>query len=451
MTDFIHTRFASCFDAERVRESITVRPPSLVSLNDTHPFVAAEILSDSLKQIFIPNQFSLQFISEMLGKAYLHHCYLFSSEVEYTSKIYNPPEVEVSPVCVTGLAGVGKSRTLVALQKVMPEPIEYLSQHYSGAVTLVSHWYASARGKLSGKGLLCDFLSLKLNAQVSVGKYLLECRRRANRDGVSLVLLDELQHISTGPGSAKVTEILLTMAAIGPPMVYACNYSLLHKLLRRNSEDKQRLLSEPRIMLPDEPGSKDWIDYIDECVRVSGGHIRPGATEFAAEIYRCTFGIKRLVVLLLKQAYVECRSDGRSWVELSDLGRAYRSAAFTSNAIDVEELHLQALNSRQTTRLDLRCPFDLPVARKTNIVKFAKAERDSRVIATVFDSALTERERAAKNRILGPSASSSTTGRVKRTRKPVAEKLSEADQAKAFFEYLANSSSPGKSEKPEKN
>lgn len=445
MTNFIHTRFSSCLDSERVRNKITVRPASIDSLNDTHPLVGAEVLANSLKQIYIPNQFSLLFINEMLIKAYMHQLNVFSSEVEYTSRIYNPPEVEVSPVCLTGLAGVGKSNTVTALRKVMPEPTEYFSEHCTGPVTLVSHWYASARGKLSGKGLLCDFLSIEKNPLVSMGKLLLEARRRANRDAVSLVLLDETQHINTGSGSVKVTDILLTMAAIGPPMVYLSNYSLVHKLLRRNSEDKQRSLSDPRIMLPDEPDSKDWKDYIDECVRVSGGHIRPSSTEFAAEVYRCTFGIKRLAVLLLKQAYVECRNDGRLWVELSDLGRAYRSAAFTSNASEVEELHLQALNSRQTKRLDLCCPFDLPVAHKSKILKFVRAERQSHVVATVFDSALTSRERAAKNRIEKPTAHSSA--RAKQRRKPVAEKQSEVDQAKAFFEYLANSSSPGKPKK----
>jgi hypothetical protein len=61
---------------------------------------------------------------------------------------------------------------------------------------------------------------------------------------------------STGLGASKVTDILLTMAAIGPPMIFVSNYSLVHKLLRRNNEDKQRLLSESRIMLSDEPESQ---------------------------------------------------------------------------------------------------------------------------------------------------------------------------------------------------
>jgi hypothetical protein len=445
MTDIIQSRFSACLDPEYVRKTITVRPDLVPFLEGLQPLVAAEVLSNSLKQIFIPNQFALQFINEIIGRAYLRHCFVFDSEVGYISRIYTPPEVEVSPICLTGLAGVGKSRALDALRKVMPAPSELYSSHYNGAVTLLSHWYASARGKVSGKSLLADFIfSESDRPSGNLAKLLVEVRRRANRDGVSLVLLDETQHINTGLGSAKVTDILLTLAAIGPPVVYVCNYSLVHKLLRRNSEDKQRLLSEPRIMLPDLPGSKDWSEYVDECIRVSGGCIRPGTGDFAGELYRCTFGLKRLAVQLLKQAYVECRSDGRHSIELPDLARAYRSAAYTSNASEVEELHKQAVGNRQSVRLDLDCPFELPAAHKSNIVQFAKAERDERVAAKVFDSSLTEAERAAKKHLeVGKE-----TVVKKRTRQPAAEKVSEDEQAKAFYDYLELANHSNKSKKP---
>lgn len=77
-----------------------------------------------------------------------------------------------------------------------------------------------------------------LSKLVTVAELLSECRRRANRDGVSLVILDEMQYIQKGLGAAKVTDILLNMAGIGPPMIYVCNYSLGHKLFERNNEDQ---------------------------------------------------------------------------------------------------------------------------------------------------------------------------------------------------------------------
>jgi hypothetical protein len=100
------------------------------------------------------------------------------------------------------------------------------------------------------------------------------------------------------------------------------------------------------------------------------------------------------ITLLLKLAYVECRKANRQWVNLIDITRAYRSAAYTASAAEVEEL--QALsNRRKQNHKDLQCPVDLPDAVKSNVVDFTRADRSERVIATVFQSALSEKERAA--------------------------------------------------------
>ncbi|MEG5264895.1 transposase [Pseudomonas sp. JDS28PS106] len=443
--DIISHRFDTCLNLENVCRIITVRPEPVPSLENLHPLIAAEVFSSTLKEIFIPNQFTLNFINEMVHRAYLHHCHIFSSELDYISRIYTPPEIEVSPVCLTGLAGIGKSRTLAALRKVMPPPVAFHTSHHVGEVTLTSHWYASGRGKVSGKSLLAEFMFADADRPVGdLSKFLLEARRRAYALAVSLVMLDETQHINTGLGSAKITEIILNLSSIGPPAVFVGNYSLLHKLLRRNSEDKQRLLSDPRIMLPDDPHSKDWHDYIQECVRVSKGAIRPGTVDFAGEVYRCTFGIKRFVIHLLKQAYIEARKIGRHWIEFSDLTRAYCSAAYTSNASEVEELHRHSLNGqRQKERLDLYCPFKLPAAHLSNVVKFVTTERDKRVISKVFDSALNEKERLAQKQTEVPG----TVESKKRPPRAVTEKLSDVEQAKAFFDYIDNSGEPKKPKK----
>lgn len=449
MNNVIAERFTGCSDPEHIRLRVTVRPDPVEPLNDLDYLVASEIFADALKKIFIPNKFSIDFIKEAVDRAQLHHNEIFSSYVDYVSKIYTPPESEVFPICLTGLAGVGKSQTIAALRKVLPQPVNFSCDHYDGDITLFSHWYKSARGNKSGKALLADFLSTENPGSIrgTLAKALQECRRRAVRDGVSLVILDETQHINTGLASAKITEILLTMAAIGPPMIYICNYSLAHKLLGRNSEDKQRLLSEPRIMLPDDPQSADWKDYISDCIRVSNGHIKADAIEFAEEVYRCTFGVKRLVVQLLKQAYIESRKDQRHHVELSDLARAYRSTSYTSNASEVEELQLQALRSRKSTsRLDLKCPFELPSELKSNVIQFTKLDRQKRVAAKVFESSLTEAERAGLKQISGDEAANPEKN--KKTRKPAAIKLSEDETAKAFLEFASTVTPPPKPRRP---
>jgi len=111
---------------------------------------------------------------------------------------------------------------------------------------------------------------------------------------------------------------------------------------------------------------------------------------------------------LIKLAYIEARSSGRESIDITDITRAYRSPVYATNQKDVEELHLQALQNRTTgRRIDLRCPFELPSTLRSNVVKFARADRDNRVINKVFHSSLNESERSAIEHI-EPEASKAT-------------------------------------------
>lgn len=443
MSRVIDGWFGESLTVEQIRSRVTVRSEPVPDLSVRDTMIASEQLETGLAQIFIPNEFSLAFIEEMVGRASMHSQRLFTNEASYVSGIFNPPEVEVAPICLSGLAGVGKSQTIAAVLKLLPPPTEFSCSLYEHPVTLVSHWFASARGKASGKALLEDFVfgDAKPSGRTTIAQLLQESRRRANRDGVSLAVLEEMQHTSTGSGVANVTDILLTMTGVGPPMIYVCNYSLGHKLFGRNSEDKQRLLANPRIMLPDDPGSADWLNYVAECVRVSNGAITADLSELAAELYRCTYGLKRLAVQLLKRAYVECRDAGRQCVTLLDITAAYRSTAYTANARDVETLQHLALSGRpKKADMHLVCPFDLPAAMKSNVVKFAREERHQRVIGKVFESALTENERAAKKHLETLVLQSPPAPKTRR-RAPVT-KLTEEEQGKAFLEYMDTLAAP---------
>ncbi|MBD9428251.1 transposase [Pseudomonas sp. PDM15] len=432
MNDSVSARFDEFLDLEKIRQLVTVTPDALRSLESLDALVAADTLEKSLKAIYLPNDFILGFIKEMYAKAAHHSEWLFSNEAEYIARIYNPPATEIFPVCLTGLAGVGKSQAISALQKVLPSPFDFECAHFQGCLSLVSYWSTSARGKAGGRQMLADLIGANGG---NASKLLVECRRRANRDGVSLALLDETQHINTGQGASKVTEILLTMAAIGPPMIFVSNYSLIHKLNRRNAEDKHRLLSEPRIMHPDDPGSGAWNSYIVECFRVAGDRVKGSVDEFAQEIYRSTFGIKRSVVHILKQAYIAARGAGREYLTVGDISKAYHCPAYAAYKNDVEILQLIALQGpKARNRLDLICPFNLPATSKSNVVAFVRGERESKVINNVFESSLTEAERSGLEKI---KSDQTTPPRPKSPRMPRLPEATIDDLASAFLEDVS--------------
>jgi hypothetical protein len=200
-------------------------------------------------------------------------------------------------------------------------------------------------------------------------------------------------------------------------------------------------------MLPDHPESQDWKDYVSESIRVCNGNIQVGMDDLTTELHRSTFGIKRLAVQLLKLAYIECRSAGRKSINLADVSKAFRSSAYSSNSRDVQQLQLQSLQPCSPgTHLDLRCPFDLPIDRNSNVVSFAREDRDNRVNAAVFDSALNEKERLAMKHIgllSGDVARSS-----KQNRPPPVPKVSDEEMTKSFFEIVDSLKQTTKPRKP---
>ncbi|EEB97391.1 hypothetical protein MPER_03300, partial [Moniliophthora perniciosa FA553] len=76
----------------------------------------------------------------------------------------------------------------------------------------------------------------------------------------------------------------------------------------------------------------------------------------------------------------------------------------------------------------------------SNVVKFARAERQDRVTQKVFDSSLTASERSVKKQLdASANALQKPTARPRRT--PV-EELSEEEQAKAFFALMEDDKDP---------
>lgn len=433
MIDILTTRFQPSLDDKHLREAITVRPEPVLGLENLNRYVAAERLSETLKKVFIPTAFTLDLIQEMLGRAQSFSVDNFSTEQQYLSCLYNPPAREVFPICFTGLAGVGKSATITALRKVLPSPQALKIDHYVKEAVVVSHWYASARESSLVRQLLADLLNQTISSRDSVAELIARCRRRAYAEGVSIVLLDEMQFVNLGQGAARVTDILLSMAKIGAPLIYVANYSLVHKLKERNSEDTQRLLSEPRIMLPDTLDCKSWHEYMRECLAACNDRLKIEAKILAEDLYRFTFGIKRFVVQLLKLAYLEARSASRFSIERRDLQAAFVSSGYSVHKIAVEELVREAIQKSSTgIRKDLKCPFTIPL--RSSVIEFSRKDREQRVATKVLVSALTKTELSGLQEVAPNLFATNLPSNVKKTS---VRKTSDEEMAKNHARLLA--------------
>lgn len=81
MIEKLQTRFEGLIDIEYIRKKVTIRPDPVGDIDRLPPMLAAHILEMALRQIFLPNQFSLELIAELVGRAAVHSAICSESEI----------------------------------------------------------------------------------------------------------------------------------------------------------------------------------------------------------------------------------------------------------------------------------------------------------------------------------------------------------------------------------
>lgn len=388
-------RFNGIAEKQYIIYKTTVIPDQLNGLEGCSVGGATGNLAAQLNKVYVPNNFAIEFIQEMVESSTRYCLDKYPSKVDYNKSIFHPGESEVFPIVLTGLAGVGKSALINALKKVLPAPIAFTPDISSQELHLLSYWVASGRGKPTLKQLLNDLIETGTPGGIkssTVAQLLKSARSYAGKVGLPLILFDEVQHVTQSEATAQTISILLSLSKIGVPMVYISNYSLQHKFLLRNAEERHRLMANPRVMEPDMPNSGDWRAYVEACVQVLGPYLNVNAAGIAQELYEKTFGLKRLVVQLFALAYTVARRSGRHEIEFADFDRAFLSAGYTDARNEVLILQRQ-LAERKCGRSDLWCPYIGPRNPNADDVTFARRVADDRLAKTVFESALTPQEK----------------------------------------------------------
>src|SRR3546814_935442 len=183
------------------------------------------------------------------------------------------------------------------------------------------------------------------------------CAKAADRRGVSRCALDELQFLSqSATANTAVTKFLYQITYLGLPFVFVANYSLCRLLQRRPEQDRQRLLTKPRILLALLPESQDWEDYLVAIQTTLASSLHIDLLRERETLHHFTAGMKRLVKQLLVLAYDLAWQKGQRFVTPADLRCAYDN---TEYAMAREQA--QAMLSPHTHRHKAyECPFPLP-------------------------------------------------------------------------------------------
>lgn len=412
-------RYAGRSERIYIKERTTVRPDPIAGLEGCNLHTASFRLESQLKAIFLPNEFAFDFICEMIESSAWYCSRKYPDEVSYNRSIFHPASEEVMPVCLTGLAGVGKTALISALLKVLPGPVEYQSKILGTKINIISHWITTGRDKGTPKQILYDMVQSAsedpVNRALKAPQLMVMARSFSGKYGLPLLIMDEMQHVTLSSATTMIAAQILTFANLGVPLLYVSNYSLQNALFNRNAEDTQRLTANPRILEPDDPESDDWKTYVHECVRVMGSYMTVRSDNLAGELHLMTFGLKRYVIRLLKISYTEARRKGRASIDFSDVESAYASAEYTSARTEIKVLKRQLIENR-CLRRDLWCPYVSPARKFSVASEFYAKDKSVQLAKAAIKSSLTPAQKTSLQELSGPTRGAETE--LKKTRVP---------------------------------
>lgn len=408
-----------------------------VDIGKDTPDADSEMLRAGLERVFLSNAQVRRVLRQLFDLARSHAKSHYSSEDAYLASLYKkfPWGTTTQPaVCLSGLAGVGKSQLLAAFERMLP-PCTTIDVTGHANIPLQSAWSMTLRDGMGLNALLAPYTSnekqdgaleetqgpTKKLKSIGLQPLLGLARRKAWRDGVCLLWVDEFQYVSHGAAAnTRATALLLQLLGIGPRLIFSANFSLLHKLMTRNQEDKQRLVSQPIILEPERCSSDEWKALIAEYKNVAPTVFTFDVDRVEHLMHQYTFGIKRLTKELLVCAYREARKKGGSTVGADEIVNAYNSYSYSSNRRDVEVLWRQNIEGRMI-KSDLWCPFGKEAQGRSDIdgdaTNVAVAQRaidsfEKKIEDQMLDSALLPEEKEAVKYIEGPKKPVEKSGKV---------------------------------------
>ena len=223
-------------------------------------------------------------------------------------------------------------------------------------------------------------------------KFKAQLPREAYRLGVGLLAVDELQFMTqSASANTRVAQTISQLSLLGPPLVYAMNYSLGHRLMRRPPEERQRLLARPLVLLPAPAGDISFVELLDAYQKVAPDLLKFDPRNDAPVIREWTAGLRRLVVDLISLD-AERALRAKTCVTVATLAQVYRSQSYSANREDVEAMHVQNVTGRKV-REDLWCPFESGAEEIAAAKSRAEEIEIGRMNGAIVASTMSPRER----------------------------------------------------------
>ena len=354
-------------DAAALRDSMTSRKAAVEGLDALPARAAADKLHAHLRDVFIPDTESLAAAQRILETGWGYAVRAYPNIGQYicvSSSDSNSWDSEPPTWILTGLAGMSKTATVQALERVLLPDLTFQASVHTPLRILRGGVFLKVLGKATNKTMTAQ-LRKKLDMPELGGREgprdLDDIRRELYRQGCLFLVIDESQAIANGAlAGAAFVNLIVHMRRFGVPVIVVGNYSMCHGILAQNSQIRQRVASDPLEMPPDQAHDLDYQARLQAYVDACGGVLDIKPLQDAKRICELTGGGSRALLTLVCSAYVDARNDAREGgsvtVNLVGLERAYGSAGYSNFREEIEELRKCALHPKEL-RKDLRSPF----------------------------------------------------------------------------------------------
>lgn len=399
-------RFIPLLNRDEIRRKVEVRPQLFADYEQLSAVEATKELEKRFKEVFFPSGQCIEILHEWVGLA-LEHCrHHYRGRREFLAALYGKdvplPDFNF-PMCLTGLAGSGKSQLLNALGRLMPENSSFTGVDNT-KFGLESHRVLTVKVK----GSATVILESLTGQSGGIPELTNVARKRSYRDGWALLGIDEFQFLTQSEkANTKLMQVLMSVCYLGIPVVYVANFSMLHKLLRRNQEDRQRLLGNVWGLFPESPTSSDWVSMLEWHKSIAPDIFVFDEVGDAQAIHQLTGGINRAENKLLIIAFRRALESGQA-VGLRELETAYKSRDYAVYRTDIELLSKLPLSTvLPKANKDLWCPFD--ISPRFDSEEVFSVKRQERVGEAALEASLNTAERNALKALSKPSPKQKTS------------------------------------------
>lgn len=424
-------RFLPLLDKDEIKRRATLSAIPVSDLQTLPVDAACIALKSAMQNVFYPTTQVVDVLHQLVSAAYGHCLHFYPNQQSYTKNIYrqySPLSAFMFPTCLTGFSGVGKSCLASALERILPANAHVECPPESSKFPLRSMWKIDVQIRSSLK----DIFTPLGGSEGSLGDQLITARKRAYRDGVSLLLADEFQFFTaSASANTRIAQTLLSLGYCGIPTVYIANYSLLYRLLRRPQEDRDRLLANVVVMSPDTPQSEDWTHTLAALIATAPDVFRINPRTEGSQFHRYCAGIKRAAAHLLVVGYrfacLQREGTEQVIVTMAHIHEAYQSTLYSTHRTDIEIITQQFILGRMVNnkRRDLWFPLGHAASQQVMLSQEMGRGRDLQLTEKIQTSAATASERTTLQEHTARTSAgiSGTVIRLPRRKRPDAETL----------------------------